>query len=513
MKMNQTRNTGRPPQGADIVWMLVDATADGPRQRALAHALRSLIDRQLLAAGTPIPSSRVLAAHLGVSRTTAELAYSQLVAEGYLTRALRRGTFVASFSPDAMLSVDGARSSTASRRPRTTADGAQPSHRALRLAGVDPTPRRDPEGPVRPFRSGMPSTDPVLVADLARRVARAWRRATPAQLGYGDPAGVPALRAAIADHVAVARGVRATAAQVIVTVGAQQALHLAALLAIDPGDSVWIEDPGYLGARAALTAAGARLVPMDVDADGLIVDAAVRRAPRARAAYVSPSHQYPLGCTMSAARRHALLAWAAKRGAWIIEDDYDSEFRYASKPLPALQGLDAAGRVLYVGTFSKTLVPALRLGYLIVPVGLVRVARSLQAIMGRHAAAVEQLALAELIEDGGYARHIRRMRLRYAERQASLLHAVREACGAWLDVEPASAGLHLVGWLPNGVSDVEIAARASAAGFDLTPISPMALRPLRRGGLLLGYAAFAPAVLRRAARRLAPILRAGVTKR
>jgi GntR family transcriptional regulator/MocR family aminotransferase len=296
---------------------------------------------------------------------------------------------------------------------------------------------------------------------------------------------------------------------VIVVGGSQQGLDLAARVLLDSGDAVWMEEPGYPGARAAFAAAGARLVPVPVDDEGLRVEAGERAAPEARLVYVSPSHQYPTGATMSASRRLALLAWAARAGAWVVEDDYDSEFRYASRPLPALQGLDGAGRVVYVGTFSKTLLPALRLGYLVVPDALVDTFRAARAVVDRQSPIVDQAVLAEFLEAGHFARHVRRMRALYAERQAALVEAARHRLDGLLEVRPAGAGMHLVGWLPPGADDARAAAGALAAGVESRALSRCALQPLPRGGLMLGYAAYTPQRIRRAVERLAGALEGG----
>ncbi len=253
---------------------------------------------------------------------------------------------------------------------------------------------------------------------------------------------------------------RCEASQVIVVNGAQQAVDLAARVLLDPGDTAWVEDPGYQGARGALIAAGIRLAPVPVDAEGLDVRRGARAAPGARLVYVTPSHQYPLGVTMSLNRRLALLEWASASGAWILEDDYDSEYRYAGRPLAALQGLDTAGRVIYVGTFSKVLFPALRLGYLVVPPELVDAFVAARALADRHSPSVTQAALADFIDGGHFARHVRRTRALYAERQAALVRAAQRTLGGLLEVAPAEAGMHLMGWLPVGVDD-RVAARAA----------------------------------------------------
>jgi GntR family transcriptional regulator / MocR family aminotransferase len=361
--------------------------------------------------------------------------------------------------------------------------------------------------------------------------ARRWRNAVGAEgarlLNYGNPLGYFPLRRAIAQYVALSRGVRCEPGQVIVTAGAQQALDLAARVLLERGDAAWLENPAYFGARSALEAAGATLVPVPVDAEGLDVAAGEAASPAARLAYVSPSHQFPLGVTMSMRRRLALLDWAARAGAWVIEDDYDGEFRYVGRPLASLQGLDAdrsaveglagtSGRVLYVGTFSKTLCPALRLGYLIVPPALIDSFAGAKSAAVGHTATVEQAVLADFLDEGHFSRHVRRMRVVYAERQAAMVAAASEHLSPWVDVQPSSAGMHLVGWVretltSRGLTDQALAEVALDSGIVTTPLSSYRLpvtprrvaSPSHAGeALLFGYAGYSIANIRDAARRL-----------
>src|SRR5262249_40139125 len=283
-----------------------------------------------------------------------------------------------------------------------------------------------------------------------------------ASLGYTWAAGVPALREAIASYAGAARGVVCTPAQVIVVAGAQAGLDLAARLLLDPGDAVWVEDPGYAGARGALLAAAARLVPVPGDAEGTAVAGGARQAPAARLVYTTPSHQFPTGGTMSLARRLALIDWAARAGAWILEDDYESEYRYAGRPLSAMQGIDATGHVVYVGTFSKTMFPALRVGYLVVPEPLAATFESAMPDTGPRAAVAVQQALADFIAEGHFAAHVRRMRALYAARQGRLVRAARRHLARLAVVEPRDAGMYLIGELPAGSDDVAASAAAHA---------------------------------------------------
>jgi GntR family transcriptional regulator/MocR family aminotransferase len=337
---------------------------------------------------------------------------------------------------------------------------------------------------------------------------RHWRSPSADLLSYGDPAGYGPLRAVIAEYLIAARGVRCRPEQVIVVAGSQQGLDLAARVLLDAGDKAWVEDPGYIGARGALTSAGADLVPVPVDQEGLEVVAGIARCPTARLVYITPSHQYPLGVTMSLPRRLALLEWAQRAGAWVLEDDYDGEYRYTGRPLPALQGLDTENRTVYLGTLSKTLFPALRLGYLVVPLDLVDTFVAAKALTDRHAPSVEQAVLADFITEGHFARHVRRTRMLYAARQAALVDAAQRNLAGLLEIGPAEAGMHLVGYLPRGVDDQDASRRAAAYQVDAPALTAFALTPQRRGGLLLGYAAVSQAEIYAGVRRLAAALRA-----
>ncbi|MGH7713577.1 MAG: PLP-dependent aminotransferase family protein, partial [Gemmatimonadaceae bacterium] len=339
-----------------------------------------------------------------------------------------------------------------------------------------------------PFALGVPALDAFPWKIWAQLTARFWRKAPAETLLYGDAAGYTPLRVAVAQHVRQARGIDCSAEQVFIVEGSQQGLDLATRLVVDPGDEVWVEDPGYVGARAAIESGGATLVPVPVDEDGLDVNIGRQRAPTARAAYVTPSHQYPLGVTLTAARRLALLEWAREADAWIIEDDYDSEYRYAGAPLPSLCTLDVDGRVVYVGTFSKTLFPALRMGYVIVPPHLVDAFRAARGVSGRHAPGAQQAVLAAFVDEGHYARHIRRMRALYQERRAALLHHGRARIGQ-LDFRPHDGGMHVLARLTVPVPDHAIVTQAQGAGVELVPVSAYSLRQ-RQEGLLLGFAGF-----------------------
>jgi GntR family transcriptional regulator/MocR family aminotransferase len=449
------------------------------------------------------------------------------------------GTFVREGLPDDSLHTLSVRLGARSQEGSAPSTPSRPKSQAQRSPSV--VHSTAPTGTAA-FRTGIPSLDLFPVNLWAKITARRWRGVVGRQaerlLGYGYPLGYGPLRRALTDYVTLSRGVRCEPSQIIVTAGAQQALDLVARVLLRRGEAAWLEDPGYFGARETLTAAGAHIVAVPVDSEGMDAAAGEALAPDARLAYVSPSHQFPLGVTMSMSRRLALLDWAARADAWIVEDDYDGEFRYVGRPLASLQGLDAerrsaatgsgsTGRVLYVGTFSKTLYPSLRLGYLIVPELLVDTFAAAKAAADRHTSTVEQAVLTEFIVDGHYARHVRRMRLAYAARQATLISAASAHLSPWLDVRPASAGMHLVAWLRDslvqaGVSDQALSETALAGGVVATALSSYRARTVQPDGkglhgsaeaLLLGYSGCSDAMIWEGAQRLERAIAACIGER
>jgi GntR family transcriptional regulator/MocR family aminotransferase len=479
----------------------LDTTSATPLFRQLYEGLRQSILDGRLAPGVRLPATRSLAEELGVSRNTVLNAYEQLLAEGYLEGKAGSGTYVPRTLPEEMLQVQA----TGKVRP-TPAKRRRLSRRGELLAGSAPAVLPS-SGTPRPFRPGIPALDAFPFETWRRLVDHYYRHPTRDLLNYNYTAGHAPLRRAIAAHLGPARAVHCEPEQVVVISGAQQGLDLIARILLDPGDEVWVEDPGYRSARAALQGAGAALVPVPVDGNGLDVAAGSARCPDARLVYVSPSHQYPLGVTMTLSRRLALLDWARRAGAWVVEDDYDSEFRYAGRPLAALQGLDRNGRVIYLGTFSKTLFPALRLGYLVVPEDLVDSFVAARIVMDRQPSTLTQAVVADFIEEGHFLRHIRRMRTLYSERQEALLRAARRELDGLLDVRPCQTGLHLMGWLPDDADDRQASAAAAQAGVEAPPLSSYFLEPCQRGGLLLGYAGSDARQIREGARRLSAALR------
>lgn len=475
----------------------LDRLGRAPLLQQLSDELRRAVIEGRVRSGVRLPSTRRMAEELGVARNTAVAVYEQLIAEGYLEPRRGSGTFVVAALPEEALlrtrgaCKDGARSAA---KPRLSEQGRW--LHGFRVPGLDP------DRPPVPFRPSAPALD-LFPQNLWNRIrSRAARTLPTALYTYGSAAGYAPLRLVIADYLRAARGVRCDWQQVLVVSGAQQALDLTSRVLLDPGDSAIVEDPGHPGAWAAFRAAGANLVPVGVDANGIVVEEHLP-LPRARVACVCPSNQYPLGGTLPLRRRLALLDWAHQYRAWILEDDYDSEFRYQGGPLPALQGLDRFGCVLYMGTFSKVLHPALRLGYLVVPNHLVDAFTTIKAIADRQAPLLEQVVLASFIEDGHFGRHIRRMRMAYIERQMTLLKGVRGMLEGVLDIGPAEAGFHLVGWLPMGADEGAISTVLQNAGVECPALSRYSIRIRLRPGLMLGYAGFTPQELGRAVRTLA----------
>jgi GntR family transcriptional regulator/MocR family aminotransferase len=471
----------------------IDRRIRQPLHRQIYECLRRAILDGALRGGQRIPSTRSLSEDLGVSRLPVLLAYQQLLHEGYLEARTGAGTFVRAILPDDTLRPVAVGSVTARVQ-------VQPARK--------PVARND--GGLAPFRTSLPGLDVFPRRDWSRIVAREAHRLRPIHMAYGDPAGLPRLRAAIADHLTVARALRCDPDQVIIVSGSQSALRLCAAVLLRHGDRVGIEEPGYPGARVALTASGAVLAPVRVDAEGLTVDALETLTPSVRAVCVTPSHQYPLGASMSAARRLALLDWAVRHRAWVIEDDYDSEFRYVSRPLGALQGMGetAAERVIYVGTFSKVMFPALRVGYLVVPRSLREDFIAAREGFDIFSPTLYQLALTAFISEGLLARHIRRMRGIYRERRDALVEGLALHCGGLLAVHDADAGLHLCTLLPRRVADTMVVARMLERGLAGTALSDCYLRKRRkRSGLLLGFAGSEPKTLRAATRVLGEVLR------
>jgi GntR family transcriptional regulator/MocR family aminotransferase len=489
----------------NVPFIMLDDQNATPLYRQIYDAIcRSILGGEF-DRGMQLPATRQLAKQLGVSRMTVVNAYEQLLAEGYIVGKPGAGTYVARTLPEKMLRVDSSR--LLRRRESTRPRNQILSRRGKWLASTSVTALRvQADNNHQAFQNGLPALDEFPFKVWSQLASRRLRNPPRELLGYGDPAGYGPLREVIAAHLKSTRGVQCDSDQVIIVAGAQQALDLISRILLNPDDRVWLEDPCYPGARNALLAAGAKVVPVPLDDEGFDLAAALKRRKNVRLVYVTPSHQFPLGVTMSLSRRLALLEWAKKSDAWIIEDDYNSEFRYAGRPLPSLQGLDSDGSVIYIGTFSKTIFPSLRLGCIVVPRSLVDAFVAARALIDRHSPSIDQAILADFIEEGHFARHVRRMRSLYAARQGLLIAAARRELAGLLELRPAAAGMHVIGWLPKGVSDKVASEKAALYGVEAAPLSAYSLAPLPRDGLALGYTTVNARQIKDGIRRLAQAL-------
>jgi GntR family transcriptional regulator / MocR family aminotransferase len=462
-------------------------TLDPAKTIPIYHQLYEWFRRAILAGqlrpAQRVPSTRNLAAELGISRIPVSSAYEQLHAEGYFETFVGAGTCVASSIPDDALRPAGGESPGTSPMISRGKARRRISRRVTSML-LPPQSWLDNLGA---FRVSLPALEHFPMDSWSRLVHRHLRGQTRRLMAYNDAMGNLAFREAIAEYLGAVRAVRCEPSQILVTTGSQQGLQLSAQVLLDSNDRVWIEEPGYHGARHALRMAGARLVPVGVDDEGLDVRQGIRRDPQARAVYITPSHQYPLGMTMSATRRMLLLNWAARSGAWIMEDDYDSEYRFGGRPIASLQSLDSGARVIYVGTFNKVMFPALRLGYLVVPKDLVRAFSAARDATDVFSSTLYQAVMTDFIREGHFARHIRRMRILYMHRRTGLVEAIHKQLGEKLEVIGAEAGMHLVALLRRGVSDLAVARKAAQMGVSAMPLSACYLKPPARGGLILGY--------------------------
>jgi len=435
---------------------------------------RAILDGRLPPGGR-LPPTRELAGRLNVSRTTVTVAYDRLTGEGFITSRVGAGTFVS----DVAAPAGPAPPAGGALRPRPLWDGV------MVPTGFDKPARFD-------FRTGIPDATLFPYQSWRRLLARQLRPAAVGSGAYGDPAGHAGLRLAIARHIGLARGVQAGAEVVVVTNGTQQAVDLVARVLLAPGDRVAVESPGYGPPRRLLASLGAEVVGVPVDDHGLVVEAI---PPRTRLVYVTPSHQFPLGVAMSLPRRLALLAWAERHDAAVVEDDYDSEFRYGGRPIEPLQTLDPSGRVIYVGSFSKTLLATLRLGFLVAPASLAAAVRNAKFLADWHTPLPTQAALADFIDQGLFARHLRRMRAVYQQRHEQIVESLADRFADHLKLVPSSAGLHVTATAPTSTPEElqVVLDRASAASVALQPLSMFDHGPPSQPGIVVGYGAIATA--------------------
>lgn len=468
----------QPPETATYQW--------------LYDALRTEILEGRLRPGTRLPSTRDLASRYALSRGTIVNAFELLKSEGYLQSSIGSGTYVSDVLPDDLLTV----------KPQKPAP-LRPPARQPRFSEYGKRVAYDPNfeaQPMRAFRANLPAVD-LFPMKIWSAIAAKHLRAGNAELLIGcDPAGFRPLREAVADYLNSWRGVKCTPGQVLIVSGVQEAIDIAARVLLNPGDRACVEDPGYPAAATVFESCGARVIPVPVDEEGLQVRDDLMRD--AHLLYVTPAHQAPLGVTMSLRRRLALLEWAKRSQAFILEDDYDSEYRYSSRPVPALQGIDRDANVIFTGSFNKVLFPSLRLGYIVAPHEVMAKLEAVKSITSRHAQLVDQVVLCDFITQGHFARHVRRMREVYAERLGVLLDSVRSRLDGALEISDIEAGLQTTARLGPDFDAIAVETAARARGIHISALSKFARLPLTSDGLQLGFAAVGPAEIRRGVREL-----------
>ena len=463
------------------------------RRGDLYGALRNALVEGVFASGDRLPSTRAAAADYEVSRGLMEEVFAQLTDEGFLDRRVGRGTFVSS-------RLAGLPSTPTATAPiRHSSRG--PSRRGLALAANAAC--REPERPV-PFNAGIADTSAFPWKIWCRLQARATRELGAAGLSFADPRGLPDLRAAIAHHLAQFRGIRCTPRQVIIFNSAQQALNAIAALLLNRGDEIWLEDPGYPGARAAFELAGGRTISVPVDEDGLSVDAGVKRSPRARLAYVTPPHQYPTGVTLSLERRIQLLQWAMRNDSWIIEDDYDGDFRYSGQPLAALYSLDSAERVLYLSTLNKSMFVYLRLAYMVVPEELVEPVANIRSQMDGFSPPLMQMTTSLFMEEGYFSSHLRRMRSVYGAKRKTLIAGLASATNLGWTWSNNPAGIHL---LVRHKSGDQVRSVVQRSRLDLALLSRYRRARAQEDGLFLRFGALDPSTLQTGVQELVTVMK------
>ncbi|MFG6083146.1 PLP-dependent aminotransferase family protein [Paracoccus litorisediminis] len=488
----------RRPSGAILTWISLDRGSHVSLAQQLKEQLRNAIVSGVLPGGAKLPSSRMLAAEFSISRPTAVLALEGLEAEGFLEMRHGAGTFVAGSVPQhlprAMAREDAA--AGAGAHPQLSEMGAR-----LQDLTIDIEARQ-----ARPFLPNTPAYDRFPFALWQKCVNRQTRLGYRSNLGYAEPQGYAPLRKAIANYLALHRSDACHHDQIVITPGAHAGFMLAAMLLTNPGDGILVEDPGPYIARNMFASLGRRIVTAPVDGDGMAFEEILAKDPGIRMVFVMPSRQHPTGTTLALERRLKLLDWAEAHGGWIIEDDYDSEFRYTGRPLPSMHSADRFGRVIYVGTFSKALFPALRVGYLVLPPVLIDMFRNAMALMFRCAPLPSQMTLTEFISEGHFATHLRQMRELYGERRDRFLTVARQVGAGLFHVERPDSGMNALLWLPDGLDDRMIAERAKDAGVHGYALSDYWMRPSARPGLILGFSGVTPQQLEPGLEALARIV-------
>jgi len=466
------------PGGALLQGFSIERGSSVPIYRQLDAALRRVILDGTLQPARKLPSTRDLAQELGVSRITVKSVYEQLVAEGYAQARTGAGTFVA----------EGLNLETSPKvRPTPSIANAPTIRIPDQATAIMSSKASARHGEIKAFRPGVPALDLFPVKTWNKYIQEATVSRGRYHLSYGHLQGDPALCRSIAKHLTDARGMQVDSSQIIITSGAQQAFVLIAFVLMQKGDTVWYENPGHIAGRDVMQIMGASVSPVPIDDEGLDLTFAKAHYPKPKVIFTTPSHQQPLGTTMSLARRLALLNYAQSNDAWIIEDDFDSEFRYRGRPLPALSALDSERRVFYVGTFSKSMFAAMRLGYIVVPPSLVEPFAKAKNLLGQSSSAVVEQALSQFMDDGRFVEHIRRMRRVYQARRDALFECLATDCADYLAPQPTDAGMHMLAWLKGGLDELTVHHALLEAGIESLPLSVYSMSPINRPALVLGF--------------------------
>ncbi len=476
----------------------LDSSSSVPLYKQLYNLLREGILSGRFKGGLKLPGTRTFSSELKISRNTVALAFEQLNIEGYITGEIGAGTYITKEIPDKLL-------------PVRNSGGVNRKKSSLKIQKKFEPPelllRNSQEDKIIPFQNGLPSLDDFPFKTWLKIINRNGTIIPKLQFGYKSAAGYQPLRRAIADYLKTYRAVNCVPEQIIIINGSQQGLDLISRILLKANDHVMLEDPGYFGTKASVLYSGAKIFPVPVDDEGINIDFAVKKYPKSDFIYTTPSHQFPLGSIMSISRRIKLLEYANKNNAWIIEDDYDSEFRYTGSPLPSLQGMDKFMRVIYIGTFSKVLFPGLRLGYLVLPdEEMVEAFAVAKTVVDRQSPIFDQVILTKFIEEGHFTKHIRKMRMIYKERQEFLIEEIKRELNGLLEVKPSDAGMHIVAWLPGNFSDKQVSVSAKANDLVVYPLSEYVIKAKRKPGLIIGYTGFNKDELRAGIGKLKKIL-------
>lgn len=498
--MNEMKRLNRSGQAkwASLLEIEVDRDSLVPLSRQIYQQLRDAITSQGLPLGSRIPSSRELAERSNVSRTSVVAAYEQLLSEGFIIGRHGSGTFIADAIPLA-----------GPTRHRFAIAAEKPSLRQLSDTGLRYRDliRETAHVDDKPFSPGRSSIDLPTIEAWRQITARHSKTIPSDVMTYGDTFGRESFREVIAEYLRAFRSVNCTAEQIMITSGAQQAIDLSIRVLLNPGDQVWVEDPGYPATLRALHAANIITIPVPVDDCGMKVDVGLEKEAAPRAIFVTPGHQFPTGAVMSIERRHELLHAGNAADAWILEDDYDSEFRYSGHPLPSLQGLDQSARVIYIGTLSKILFPGLRTGFAVIPIDLIDSYRGARYLTDRGPPIAHQAVLEEFMREGFFTSHIRRMRQRYSATLNEVVQELRHALGDLAEIRSPECGMRFVVYLTQGIDDIEVSRAAAKRGVTVRPISPLYLDSPPRSGLDIGFTGYDQKLLKIAAQRLGDAVR------